>query len=276
MRKIFIVGCPRSGTTLLQSMLAANPDVVSFPETHLFSKTIHINKLIRVLTVYSESHVEKVQSLLNELGIDQISELKPPVFKTLKWTELLLQVLDNIGKHFSEGEESVLLEKTPRHLHYIDLIQQADPNVFFIHLIRNGEDVVASLMEATGDSPNKWSGKRSAEKSIFWWNRSIRISRKYIGKPQHLHVRYENLIEEPNKVLRFICSNTGLVFDPKMLEDYSTTAKQVIKAGEDWKAKNTSSEISSSNKFERLSASDRQKIKKGLIKLDYSAIDINS
>ena len=38
--RIFIVGCPRSGTTLLQSLLAAHPQIHSFPETHFFPNTI--------------------------------------------------------------------------------------------------------------------------------------------------------------------------------------------------------------------------------------------
>ncbi|MGL4503377.1 MAG: sulfotransferase family protein, partial [Planktothrix sp.] len=34
--RIFLVGCPRSGTTLLQSLLAAHPQIASFPESHFF------------------------------------------------------------------------------------------------------------------------------------------------------------------------------------------------------------------------------------------------
>ena len=39
-QRIFLVGCPRSGTTLLQSLLAAHPDITSFPESHFFRHLI--------------------------------------------------------------------------------------------------------------------------------------------------------------------------------------------------------------------------------------------
>ena len=46
MKRIFIVGVARSGTTLLQSMLASHPEIHSFPETHFFVKLPKI-KLLR-------------------------------------------------------------------------------------------------------------------------------------------------------------------------------------------------------------------------------------
>jgi hypothetical protein len=36
MKRIFLVGAPRSGTTILQSLLAAHPEVISFPESKFF------------------------------------------------------------------------------------------------------------------------------------------------------------------------------------------------------------------------------------------------
>src|SRR5271167_4804558 len=41
--RLFVVGCPRSGTTLLQSLLAAHPSVHSFPETAVFGRLLKTN-----------------------------------------------------------------------------------------------------------------------------------------------------------------------------------------------------------------------------------------
>lgn len=39
MSGIYIVGMPRSGTTLVQSLISTSDDVISFPETHIFNAT---------------------------------------------------------------------------------------------------------------------------------------------------------------------------------------------------------------------------------------------
>lgn len=274
MKKIFIVGCPRSGTTLLQSLMASHSEIVSFPETHLFSKTIHINPVLRFFTIYNRSHLQKLNDIRREFNLSELSTLRIPILKTESWGKILLHSLDEIGEKFKSGGESVLLEKTPRHLHYVDLIQKIETDALFIHIVRNGEDVVASLMEATGENPGEWSGSRSVEKSVFWWNRSIKLSRKYIGKSGHLHVRYEDLIAETDKMLRKICEFSGLNFEDEMIKNFNKTAQNLISEGENWKSKNTASEMSKSSKFDELPEEIQQKIRSGLIDFDYSRISI--
>jgi len=46
--RIFLVGCPRSGTTLLQSMLARHDRVFTFPESHLFARSVPSGGLFRM------------------------------------------------------------------------------------------------------------------------------------------------------------------------------------------------------------------------------------
>lgn len=273
MRKIFVVGCPRSGTTLLQSLLASHSEIVSFPETHLFSKTIPLQKILRLLKVYGKAANKERVHILRDFGV-HVNEVHTRV-RLHEWTHILLSSLDQIGKAYSKNSESIILEKTPRHLHYIDLIQKAEASTVFIHLIRNGEDVVASLYEATANSPDKWSGDRSIKKCIFWWNRSIRLSRKYVGEPNHVFVRYENLVEDTETVLRYLTRELDLSFEENMLADYSNTAQNVINVDESWKSKNISTDISASDKFLNLSVDLQNQIKKGLIKFDYNQIDIS-
>src|SRR6056297_1906627 len=278
MKKIFIVGCPRSGTTLLQSLLASHPDIVSFPETHLFSKTIHISPIVRFFTVYGSKHLRKSDHIMEEFGLSSDQSLKrdQKIYRTQRWAEILLQKLDEIGQHYAEDDEGYLLEKTPRHLHYVDLIHNADPEAYFIHLIRNGENVVASLSQATGNHPGKWSGDRSLSKSVFWWNRSIKLSRKYIGKPKNVHVRYENLLEDPASVLQYICEFIGIDYHENMVHDYHHTASSLINKEESWKSKNTKKVLNTSNKFKNLPEKQQENVLKGLVNFDYEQIDMSN
>ncbi|HET8866470.1 MAG TPA: sulfotransferase [Gracilimonas sp.] len=278
MKKIFIVGCPRSGTTLLQSLLASHPDIVSFPETHLFSRTIHISPFVRFFTVYGSKHLRELNKIMEELGLPSDESLMnhQMIYRTRKWAEMLLQKLDEIGQYYAENHEEYLLEKTPRHLHYVDFIHNADPEACFIHLIRNGEDVVASLSEATGNHPEKWSGNRSIDKSVFWWNRSIKLSRRYIGKPKNVHVRYENLLEDPSGVLQYICKFIGIEYHENMVHDYHHTASSLINKEESWKSKNTKRVLNTSKKFKNLPEKQQEKVLRGLVDFDYEQIDISN
>lgn len=275
MKNVFIVGCPRSGTTLLQSLLASHPEVVSFPETHLWSETMHIHPLMRLFKVYGKGDLHKLDELCGKLGhrAPEKAVESLPVFRTATWSAILLEALQGIAENHATGTEHVLLEKTPRHLHFTDQICMADPEARFIHIIRRGEDVVASMMEATGNHPGQWDGSRDVSKSVFWWNRAIGISNKYMGRPGHIHISYEELLDQTSEVVQVLCRCMDVPFVPEMLENYKDTADSVIQDEESWKAKNTRS-ISSSDKFTRLPESIQKEIRNGLTDFDYGKIRV--
>lgn len=279
MKRIFLVGCPRSGTTLLQSILASHPDIISFPETHLFSKTISINRLVRFFTMYGQNHLNTLEKIFQDLGVPEhsITDIKTPIFSTKKWISHLIDQLDIISNHFSPKElPEYLLEKTPRHLHFIDEIQNVDSEAQFIHIIRKGEDVVASLHEATKDSPEHWDGSRSLKKSVFWWNRSIRISSGFIGKKNQHFVLYQDLIDHPEKTISALLNNLSISYSDSLFTSFNETAESLINTEETWKAKNYSSQLSASHKFERLTSDEQNYVTSSLISFDYSKISVNT
>ena len=65
MARVFIVGCPRSGTTLLQAMLASHETVYSFPETHFFKK--YPGEVLAISTFWS-AHPEPLGGSSRELN----------------------------------------------------------------------------------------------------------------------------------------------------------------------------------------------------------------
>ena len=66
--RIFLVGCPRSGTTLLQSLLAANSKVLSFPETHFFGHLFYSRKLLSILGIANWRARLRWVQFLKEIG----------------------------------------------------------------------------------------------------------------------------------------------------------------------------------------------------------------
>ncbi|MDY6936875.1 MAG: sulfotransferase [Cyanobacteriota bacterium] len=229
-KTIFLVGCPRSGTTFLQSVLATHSQIASFPESKFFQYLVpepedqprryRYGLVSRRLSARmkafftDELHRPELLSRLSKLPIRSI------------YTRQFMQVLQDLTRE--KGKE-ILLEKTPEHIQYIDEIEKYVPGAKFIHLVRQGTDVVASLYEVTRKHPQWWGGEWPLDWCIYRWNQAIEISQQHLHKPNHFLVRYEELTENPNLVLQQICQFIEVAFEEKMLADYHVEAKELIR-----------------------------------------------
>jgi hypothetical protein len=196
--RIFIVGCPRSGTTLLQSLLAAHPQIASFPETHFFESLAPANPLIRSLGMGLASGQRVRRRFKNFLSIinrENMEEYLPsfPLFMS-QYASAFVQVLDRITE---EQGKSLWIEKTPGNLRQIGLIEKLLEGAQFIHIIRSGSDTVASLYEVTQNHPEVWGYRWTIDECIRQWKEDIEITQIYFSKPNHTLVKYEQLVETP-------------------------------------------------------------------------------
>lgn len=234
--RIFLVGCPRSGTTLLQSMIAAHPQIASFPESHFFE---HLNAswpwgpVLGLASRRAQSQFEKFLAVIGEEKMRQYVPNK--AWFSQQYASGFIQVLDTVTQ---QKGKSLWLEKTPQHLHQIAPIEKFVKDAQFIHLIRNGADVVSSLYEASRKHSEKtWGGPWSVDKCIQTWVKDVEVSRRHLDKSNHTLVRYEQLVEDPRSVLPKLCEFMGVEFDEKMLQEYGAAAKQVVREHEwAWKA----------------------------------------
>ena len=233
MKRIFLIGSPRSGTTLLQSMIGCSPDIVTFKESHLFSRSFsvrhtalpaHRSPLGEVTRFFEE----------NEIGINCL----PP---DLSASERLsreavaayfLEALDNAG---SSSGKCAWLEKTPRHLLYTDLIEKAaareGKDVHFIHLIRDGVSVAASMSNAS----QLWQKKHDAEAALKRWQKEIAITRSKCGNQNHTVAVYEDLLHEPTTTMTKLAKRLGLRLSREDLARRNEVLESIVRADESWK-----------------------------------------
>jgi hypothetical protein len=160
------------------------------------------------------------------------------------------KALDAIAQQ--EGK-IVWLEKTPGHVRYIDCVEATITQPKFIHIVRNGVDVVASLYEVTHQYPDVWKKPYSIEECIARWEKDVKRTYDHLHKLNHVLVRYEKLVEYPKLILTDLCRFIGTTFHEEMLQNYKQTARMVTLSNEPWKA-GVSEEIrrSNSNKFNKL------------------------
>ncbi|MGK7877104.1 MAG: sulfotransferase [Xenococcaceae cyanobacterium] len=231
---VFLVGCPRSGTTLLQSLLTAHPKIASFPESKFFQYLVpEYEPRRRSLGVASRRLRPMLEQFFEEIGYPEMKQHLPNMPQFLgQYTRKFIKILDRIAQ--KQGK-SIWVEKTPEHLEYIEYIEKFVPEALIIHIIRNGSDVVASLYEMGQKYSSTWD-VLEIDSCIDKWIKFIEISRSYLHKPHHTMVRYEQLVEDPQPVLMKVCEFIGVEFNESMLQDYRVVAKQLIRDREKWKA----------------------------------------
>ena len=171
-------------------------------------------------------------------------------------TSAFVRVLDAVTL---ERGATLWVEKSPLHHGYIDVIERLVAASKFIHLTRNGLDVVASLRGVALEYPDQkpWSRFASLDRCISAWLTAQRNASEHAGRPNHLVVAYERLIAEPEVTMKAICEFIGVSYDPAMLTGYREAAPGLV-GDEPWKEGVTGPIQPVSSKFERLLSPEEQ------------------
>ena len=214
-RPIFVVGCPRSGTTMLQLMLHAHPRIAIPPESRF------------LLTAYRRRHVwgdlrdegrhralaEWIVATENfgDLGLDHTRTVEEIVAAPPTLGSALGTVFRLYAERFGKPRWG---DKRPAYLRHLPEIRRLFPDAQIINIVRDGRDCVASLKETP------WSPGDLGRLIDFWArsaDASSRALRTYSPDVYH-QVRYEDLVADPERHLRGLCEFLGERYDPAMAE----------------------------------------------------------
>jgi hypothetical protein len=178
-KHVLLVGCPRSGTSWLQLLLAQHPNVATTRETHLF------NGYLRHLRRAWQHH----KSLPSGIGMTAL--LSDADFDAL-CADFARKVFGRIAE--SNPTATVVLEKTPGHVRDAPFILELLPDTFFIHIIRDPRSVVSSLGAAASSWGMSWASNSVVHNAKMW--RSDVTRGREIGRltTRYWEVRYEDLL----------------------------------------------------------------------------------
>jgi hypothetical protein len=233
---VFVVGGPRSGTTLLSAMLAAHSAFDCGPETHCLSRWSRLGPRERGRILDPADWPRRATAFVTSLSLG-----KQPVYPMFGLTAddvrgwlarerpSLAALLESLtAQRAARRGASRWVEKTPRHLEVPELITSAWPRARIVRIVRDPRDAAVSLTRVP-------FGTSSLLTNLSVLSRMDGAAAEFYRDPrQALTLRYEDLVAEPERELRRVCDFVGEAYEPGMLDDRSD-ATAVAAAHEWWK-----------------------------------------
>jgi hypothetical protein len=200
---VFVLGCPRSGTTLLYHMLLSAGDFVVYrAESHVFSvlepRFGDLGREANRLKLLDEW--QKTE-LFQRTGLER-DEVRDEVRRNCRnGGDFLRIVMEAMARR--QGVKR-WADCTPEHLLYLKEIKRAIPQAIIVHIIRDGRDVALSLEKQAWIRPLPWDHRNTLEAAAMYWQWLVLKGREQgrnLG-PDYKEVRYEDLVGSPGEVLK--------------------------------------------------------------------------
>lgn len=219
---LFVVGCPRSGTTLLQRMLDNHPSLAVANDTHFITRVID-DVPIGVDPPLTPGLVEQVRTYKRFHRMDltdaAVDEAAANAHTYREFVSALYLEYGLLRKKPLAGE------KTPDYVRRLPVLHALFPWARNVHIIRDGRDVALSAIEWVREDRGPGRLKPWWEEpvavSALWWRWQVGAGRRdggKLGPDLYREIKYEELISDPETRLRDLASFLGLPFSRSMLD----------------------------------------------------------
>jgi hypothetical protein len=211
MKYVFIVGYPRSGTTLLADMLGRVTGFAVTPESRFYEE----NKYF-----WSSKKSNIVDNLNRKTRLKDFFEDYSGVLdgETLTRGQVLKQILAQFAYHNSVGEGVV--EKSPIHVFHVNKIRRDFPGSRIFSIVRDPYFAI-----------NSWQNTPWRKRSNIWLQLEWNYRNNIIKNNSNINevVRYEDLLAEPVSVLReLMVATVGIenedIINKAIISDRESTA----------------------------------------------------
>ncbi len=230
---IFVVGHPRSGTTLLRLILNAHSRIVIPPEAHVVSFLRRCESKFGPLVNEANRRriVERLvaKRRMQEWGLDPEAMYSRCMEAEPQTPGGLFAALMSL---WAEKEHKPRWgEKTPGTYRFLSDVNGWFPDCQVIHIVRDGRDVAVSCL--TPPFADLYDKGNVYEVAVRWRHaiHCCRRARRTLGPSRFLEIRYEDLTTDPEGVVRKLCAFLGEAFEEGML-DYHKSATTHVSRGD--------------------------------------------
>lgn len=207
MKFIFVGGCGRSGTTLLQKILLSHSKISGGSEFY-----------------FSDEIFSLYKKMTNSFFIDHnsIYYSKEEAQKSFK------EFYTSFFKHLARTNPVYISEKTPTNINVAQEILEVFPESYYINVIRDGRDVVSSYLKvARRHKENNKKTEIGLKYACELWLNSVNRWAKIENHPRTFNVYYEDLILEPEKTIVKLLKFLKLDMESQLLSPEKVSAESV-------------------------------------------------
>jgi hypothetical protein len=215
----FIVGCPRSGTTLLRRLLAAHPRLAIPEESHFIPF---------MFDAYGDPASEAEARILADaiLSLRWIRDWNCPIDRDAllgcrSFASVAANVFESYARHVGRPRWG---DKTPQYVACIPLLSRLFPDARFIHIHRDPRDVTQSWIAAP-------FGPKNAYVAAAEWKRLVTAGRdagQRLPLGSYVEIEYQALVSRVEPTMRLVCEFIGEDFDEAVLVPVARTGPRPI------------------------------------------------
>ena len=220
----FVVGVGRSGTTLLRMMLDAHPDLAIPPETHFANPLIQASGRLRFTPeIAKRAIVNDQRRRWRDCGLDEgalVSRFE--AIDPFNTSDALRAFYELYAEKHGKPRWG---DKTPDYVRKMKKLQNTLPEARFIHVIRDGRD--AGLSQNARIAQRGKPPVPPREMARRWRKRIVKSRMDAEQVESYIEVRYEDLVEDTEAVLRRVCAHVELDYDPVMLSYHERAGERL-------------------------------------------------
>lgn len=205
----FIVGCSRSGTTLLQALIDGHPNLAIPPESQIYSRfgaIFHTYGNLERL----ESRMRFIEALLRDAYIREwrLDATPEDVERRLARHDRAGVVAALFSLYAEQSGAAHWGDKTPEHIRHMAEIRRDFPNAKLIHLVRDGRDVAEAMRRMIWGPVSAYGLAHEWRREVMHWESFVAAH----GSAGTMIVRYEDLVTSPRETLARVLEFIGEPF----------------------------------------------------------------
>lgn len=206
-RLLFVIGAPRSGTTLLMRMLHAHPDIYTRPEPHLITPIARLG-YYGYVDHAPYDHLQAAMAIKGFVG--DLPAGEDDYLDALRaYTDTLYgRMLEPTGKRY-------FVDKTPAYALELPFLTRLYPRARYVVITRHPFAIFSSFAKSFFD--DDWAAAHAHNPVI---ERYVPALASFLRENpvEHVHVSYEALVADPEAHLQAICAHADLTFTPDMID----------------------------------------------------------
>ncbi|ABI57668.1 sulfotransferase family protein [Alkalilimnicola ehrlichii MLHE-1] len=213
-RSIFVCGCERSGTTMLGALLGAASGCVATPESQF--------KFDGINAISDELDTKTIYDLFVSSYRFKLWQVAPPSIKDIEGVNSLKGLLFLFVKEYAKQKGKNLdrlhtwVDHTPGNIDHIQRLYTEFPNSMFVHVIRDGRAVTASMKSL------RWGARTAFDGADIWQKKVARgLAASHLNPSYVYTVRYEDLVLDPVHEMKNLCSFLGVDFEERIFRSNS-------------------------------------------------------